>query len=124
MRSNLRWCSDGLEFACWNGEVVRAAFVIDAHDHEIIAWRAVTSAGISGSDVRDMMLDAVETRFGAMRTPHTIEFLADNGSAYTAQDTRVFATQLGLMPCFAPIASPESNGMAEAFVKTFATIYE
>ncbi|MBB3565359.1 transposase [Rhizobium sp. BK512] len=21
MRSNLRWCSDGLEFACWNGEV-------------------------------------------------------------------------------------------------------
>jgi len=23
MRSNLRWCSDGLEFTCWNGEVVR-----------------------------------------------------------------------------------------------------
>ncbi len=23
MRSNLRWCSDGLEFACWNGEVIR-----------------------------------------------------------------------------------------------------
>lgn len=25
LRSNLRWCSDGLEFACWNGEIVRAA---------------------------------------------------------------------------------------------------
>ena len=22
MRSNLRWCSDGLEFTCWNGDVV------------------------------------------------------------------------------------------------------
>jgi transposase InsO family protein len=26
IRSNLRWCSDSLEFTCWNGEVVRAAF--------------------------------------------------------------------------------------------------
>lgn len=41
MRSNLRWCSDGLEFTCWNGDVVRGAFIIDAHDREIIAWRAV-----------------------------------------------------------------------------------
>ena len=26
LRSNIRWCSDGLEFTCWNGEVVRVAF--------------------------------------------------------------------------------------------------
>ena len=58
MRSNLRWCSDGLEFTCWNGDVIRAAFLIDAHDREIIAWRAVANAGISGSDVRDMLLEA------------------------------------------------------------------
>lgn len=37
MRSNLRWCSDGLEFACWNGEIIRMAFIIDAFDREIIA---------------------------------------------------------------------------------------
>ena len=30
MRSNLRWCSDGFEFACWNGDIVRGAFIIDA----------------------------------------------------------------------------------------------
>ena len=47
-RSNLRWCSGGLEFTCWNGEVVRMAFAIDAHDREIIAWRAVAGGGISG----------------------------------------------------------------------------
>ncbi len=46
MRSNLRWCSDGFEFACWNGELVRAAFVIDAHDREVMAWTAAVSGGI------------------------------------------------------------------------------
>ena len=25
MRSNLRWCSDGFEFTCWNGDIVRGA---------------------------------------------------------------------------------------------------
>ena len=37
LRSNLRWCSDGFEFTCWNGDIVRGAFIIDAHDREIIA---------------------------------------------------------------------------------------
>ena len=123
IRSNLRWCSDALEFTCWNGATVRVAFIIDAHDREIVAWRAVTGAGISGSDVRDMMLEAVETRFGSLQTQHKVEFLTDNASAYTAQDTRIFATQLGLVPCFTPVASPESNGIAEAFVRTFKRDY-
>lgn len=37
MLSNLRWYSDGFEFYCWNGNIVRDASVIDAHDREIIA---------------------------------------------------------------------------------------
>jgi len=123
MRSNLRWCSDGLEFTCWNGEVIRLAFIIDAFDREIIAWGAVANAGISGSDVRDMMLEAVEKRFAATRAPHAIEHLSDNGSAYTARDTRLFAQALNLTPCFTPVASPQSNGMPEAFVKTLKRDY-
>jgi putative transposase len=123
MRSNLRWCSDGLEFACWNGDVIRMAFIIDAFDREIIAWTAVSGAGISGSDVRDMMLEAVERRFGSVRAPHPIEHLSDNGSPYTAKETRDFATALNLVPCFTPVKSPESNGMSEAFVKTFKRDY-
>lgn len=123
MRSNLRWCSDGFEFVCWNGEMVRAAFAIDAHDREIIAWRAMANAGISGSDIRDMMLEAVETRFDAIRAPTPIEWLSDNGSPYTARDTRIFATQLNLVPCFTPVASPESNGLCEAFIRTFKRDY-
>ena len=123
MRSYLRWCSDGFEIACWNGEVVRAAFIIDAHDREAIAWHAVAGAGISGSNVRDMMLEAVEKRFGAIRAPQPLEWLTDNGSPYTAKDTRNFAAALNLVACFMPVQSPESNGIAESFVKTFKRDY-
>ena len=59
--------------------------LIDAHDREVIAWRAVAGGGISGSVVRDMMLEAVEARFGDSRTPAPIERLSDNGSPYTAR---------------------------------------
>ncbi len=123
MRSNLRWSSDGFEFTCWNGEVVRGAFIIDAHDREIIAWRAVVNAGISGADVRDMMLEAVEKRFATVRAPAQIEMLSDNGSCYTAKETRTFAWQLNLKPCFTPVASPQSNGISEAFVNTLKRDY-
>lgn len=123
MRSNLRWCSDGLEFTCWNGEVVRLAFIIDAFDREIISWAAVANAGISGSDVRDMMLKAVEKRFGGTRAPHVIEHPSDNSSAYTARETRLFAQAPNLVPCFTPVASPQSNGVSEAFVKTLKRDY-
>ena len=39
-RSNERWCSDALEFTCWNGEIVRVAFALDSHDREVISWVA------------------------------------------------------------------------------------
>jgi transposase InsO family protein len=37
--------------------------------------------------------------------------------------TIAFARQLGLVPCFTPVRSPKSNGIAEAFVKTFKRDY-
>ncbi len=122
VRSNLRWCSDGFEIPCWNGEIVRVGFSLDTCDREVMAWAAST-AGVSGEMVRDMMLLSVERRFGAYRTPFAIQWLADNGSGYTAKDTVDFAVALGLAPCFTPVRSPESNGMAEAFVKTFKRDY-
>ncbi len=122
LRSNTRWCSDGFEISCWNGEIVRVAFVLDTCDREAITWSAST-AGLSGEMVRDMMLLAVERRFGGCQTPHRVEFLADNGSGYTAHETIDFGYAIGLMPCFTPVRSPESNGMAESFVKTFKRDY-
>ena len=122
LASNQRWSSDVLEVGCWNGEVVRVAFAIDTCDREIIAWHA-TTGGISGEMVRDLMLACVERRFGATRTTHPVQWLADNGSAYTARETLEFAAALGLVACFTPVRSPESNGVSEAFVKTLKRDY-
>lgn len=120
--SNQRWSSDAFEVGCWNGEVVRVVFAIDACDREIIAWRAATT-GISGEMVRDLMLACVEARFNALRAPNPVQWLTDNGSAYAARDTLDFAIALSLVPCFTPVKSPESNGVSEAFVKTLKRDY-
>jgi putative transposase len=121
--SNRRWASDAFEIPCWNGEVVRVAFAIDTHDREVMAWVATADAGISGEMVRDMMLECVERRFDAIRALEPVQWLADNGSAYTAGETVDFATALNLVPCFTPVRSPESNGVCEAFVKTIKRDY-
>ena len=122
IRPNLRWTSDCFEIPCWNGEAVRVAFALDTCDREAITWCAST-AGISGQMIRDLMLEAVERRFGATSTPHPVQWLSDNGSGYRAHDTIDFADRLGLVSCFTPVRSPQSNGMAEAFVKTFKRDY-
>ena len=78
-----------------------------------------TTSGITGEDVRDLMVAAVEHRFGPVnRLPVEIEWLTDNGSCYLARETRRFARDVGLVPCTTPLESPQSNGMAEAFVRT------
>lgn len=95
LRSNLRWCSDVFEIPCWNGEAVRLAFVLDTCDREVISWVASTR-GISGEMVRDLMVEAVEARFGPVpRAPQRIEWLSDNGSGYTAHETGGHAFTLG-----------------------------
>ena len=73
--------------------------------------------------VRDLMLEAVELRFATIQAPHAVEWLSANGSPFTAKETLDFAAALGLVPCFTPVHSPESNGIAEAFVKTFKRDY-
>lgn len=122
-RSNIRWCSDHLEIHARNREVVRVLFVIDACDREIVAWSAVANAGVSGEMVRDLMLAAVERRFGGTKAPHPVEWLSDNGSAYIAGETADMARALGLTLLFTPVRSPESNGMSESFVKTLKRDY-
>lgn len=73
--------------------------------------------------IRDLMVGCVESRFAAPRAPHPVQWLADNGSVYAAAKTIEIATALNLQPCFTPVESPQSNGVAEAFVKTFKRDY-
>lgn len=122
-QSDLRWCSDGFEIGCDNGEKVRVAFTLDCCDREAIAHVA-TTGGITSEDIRDLMVESVERRFGKIdRLPGTIEWLSDNGSPYIAGETRSFARDIGLVPKTTPVRSPQSNGMAEAFVKTIKRDY-
>lgn len=69
------------------------------------------------------MLGAVEKRFGQHLPSEPLEWLTDNGSAYRAHETRAFARMLGLAPCTTRVRSPESNGIAESFVKTIKRGY-
>lgn len=85
-RSNLRRCSDGFEIGCDNGEKVRIAFALDCCDREAMGHVA-TTGGRKGEDVCDLMVTAVEHRFGKVNR------------------------------------LPQSNGMAEAFVRTFKRDY-
>ena len=117
---NRRWCSDGFEIGCDNGERVRVAFALDCCDREAMSFHATTS-GVSGEDVRDLMVAAVEHRFG--RVNRLPVWLSDNGSCYVADETRRFARDIGLEPRTTPIESPQSNGMAEAFVRTIKRDY-
>lgn len=102
---------------CWNGETVRVAFVLDCQVREIIGWTA-TAAGLSGEMIRDMMVQSVEAHFRAPRAPHCVQWLSDNGSIYVAAKTSDTALALNLDPCFTPVESHDSSGMAGAFVKT------
>jgi transposase InsO family protein len=62
-RSDTRWCSDGFEIGCDAGERVRIAFTLDCCDREAIAWVA-TTGGVNSGDIRDLMIESVERRFG------------------------------------------------------------
>jgi putative transposase len=99
------------------------AFALDCCDREAMGHVA-TTGGITAEDVQDLMVATVEHRYGQVnRVPEPIEWLTDNGSCYTARNTRAFARGIGLIPRTTPVSSPQSNGMAEAFVRTLKRDY-
>jgi putative transposase len=86
--SDTRCCSD--ELCCDNGERVRVAFALDCCEREVMSW-VDTTKGIDAALVGDLMMQAVEKRFGSTGKPlNTIERLTDNGSCYTATEISSF----------------------------------
>lgn len=57
------------------------------------------------------------------RSSEPIEWASDNGSCYTARDTRAFAREMCPVPCTTPVSSTQFSGMAEAFVRTLKRDY-
>jgi putative transposase len=87
---------------------VRIAFTLDCCDREAISWVA-TTGGIDSGDIRDLMIGSVERRFGLLnQLPAPIEWLSDNGSPYTARETRRLARDITT-----PIESPQSTDVID-----------
>ncbi len=123
LHSNTRWCSDSFFIPCDNGERVQVAFSLDTCDREAMRYVASTR-GIDGEMIRDLMTETMHYRFGQVDAlPHKVQWLSDNGPCYVARKTVLFGRSLGLDICTTRPYSPESNGMAEAFVKTFKRDY-
>jgi putative transposase len=123
LKSNTRWCSDAFAIQCQNGDKVFVAFAMDTCDREILGYIAST-IGVDGAAIRDLMTECVEYRFGSVsKLQQPIQWLSDNGPCYVSRETVMFARELGFDVRTTPSYSPESNGMAEAFVKTFKRDY-
>lgn len=56
--SNLRWCSDAFEIACWNGEIVQVGFALDCCDREALAFVA-QPRDLTAADIQQLMSRAV-----------------------------------------------------------------
>jgi transposase InsO family protein len=70
-----------------------------------------------------MMVHCGESRFGALSAPYRVQWLSDNGSIFAAYKTIDITVALNLEPYFTAVESPESDGMADSFVKTFKRDY-
>ena len=51
--SNTRWCSDGLEIKCFNGEKVFVSFVLDTCDREVVSFVSSISP-LLATDIEDV----------------------------------------------------------------------
>ena len=122
--SNQRLCSDTFQIPCWSGEVVSVGFVIDCHVREVVASCGAPRS-LSGADNRTLMERTLWRQIGetALRTPHPVQWLSDNGPQYTATASVFYAHELGFVSITTPAYSPQSNGLAEAFEKTLKRDY-
>ncbi len=118
--SNQRWCSDGFEFGCDNGENCGSRS----------RWTVAIARHCTGRPVPvDMTVKPCRTScwvqwsVASVTACIPVEWLTDNGSAYRSHQTRQFARMVGLEPKHTAVRSPESNGMAESFVKTMKRDY-
>jgi len=82
-----------------------------------------SKARLVHQDMQDLTITAGEYRFGPVnRLPQTIDWLSDNGSGCMTHDTKSLARKMGLEPRITPAQSPQSKGVAEAFVHTIKLI--
>jgi putative transposase len=87
LHSDTRWCSDAFANQCCNAERVHVVFSLDTCNREVMGYLSST-IGVDGAMVRDLLVEIVETRFGAVsQAPQKVQWLTDNGPCYTSNET-------------------------------------
>ena len=120
----IRWCSDGFTISCDNGDKVHVAFAMDCCGREIMRYTATAQGGIDSEMICDRIANSVFYRFGDIfKLSSPVQWLTDNGPCYSARKAVKFARDIGFEVCTTRPYSPESNGEAEDFVKTFKRDY-
>lgn len=77
--------------------------------NQLFAWRKLASQGaLTATAAEEEVVPAFRRCYG---------------SCFIAKDTKSLPRDIGMEPCSRPVRSPQSNGMAEAFVKTFKRDY-
>ncbi|WP_400168599.1 IS3 family transposase [Escherichia coli] len=76
--SNQRWCSDGFEFRCDNGEKLRVTFALDCCDREALHW-AVTTAASTVKQYRTSCWERWNAASATSFQASPVEWLTDNG---------------------------------------------
>ncbi|WP_411331148.1 DDE-type integrase/transposase/recombinase [Desulfovibrio desulfuricans] len=122
MQSNQRWCSDGFEITCDNGERVWVIFAMDACDREVIAFSA-TTGGYSADMAQSVMLACVKKRFGDVKALRPVEWLSDNESVHGKRNNNVCRRAGHRQHVYSSAQPPTQRYMAEALVKTFKLDY-
>ena len=64
--SDQRWCSDGLEFKCFNGDTVSMTFVLDCCDREAISFVEKKRQRAAGLD--DSGTSVIGCQYSAKKT--------------------------------------------------------
>ena len=100
------------------------AFSLDCHDREVMSYVAENRPLFHGDIIR-LMDQTVTHRYGEFieKLPYPIQWLSDQGPQDKAIETVSYGDAWGFDLRTTPAYSPESNGMAEAFVKLFKRDY-
>ena len=73
-----------------------------------------TTGGVDSGDIRDLMIESLEACFGPVNSsPAPLEWLSDNGTPYTARETRALAREIDFVPLATPIESPQSTDVID-----------
>lgn len=114
---NIRWCSNGMEIRCFNGDKVFVAFVLDCCDREAFEFVAKTEP-LCAEDIELLMIKSVEKRFGStLKCPREIQWLSDRGSIYRAKSVKEIRRALNLQCCYTRAYSPNRNRIANPSLK-------